>query len=319
MAVELNIFVSKQIDKSSHKSCISEEYVEYIHVMTTHPSLSAQTALFTPADRIDRLAKALAGPADIVIADLEDAVAADAKATARAGLRDFLTDSVVVDEHRGRLVVRVNGIGTREGRSDLAMLAALEQGLRPAVMVPKAEEAADLDRVAEVLPGVPVVVLVETVAGVLRLDGIARHPAVVRLAVGAVDLSAELGCAADSVPVHQARAGAVMASAAHGLASPLDSPCVDFTDIAVLAGAARTAVRDGFGGMLCIHPRQLEHIRAAFAPSPEEVAWAERVVAAGESAATVDGQMVDRPVVLRALRVLVAARRAAPASPEGGA
>lgn len=285
--------------------------------MTLHPALPAHTALFTPAHRTDRIVRALAGPADVVIADLEDAVAADAKESSRERLHELLAGQDLPAAGRRRLVVRINGVDSDEGAADLGLLSSLGPCARPAVMVPKAAALADLDRVAEAVPGVPVIALVETSAGVLGVEDVAGHPAVARLAVGAVDLAAELGCAADSAPVQQARAQVVLASAAQGLVPPLDSPCVDFTDAGVMAGAAGAAVRDGFGGMLCIHPRQLEHVRTAFLPSPEEVDWAQRVVAAGDGAGVVDGRMVDRPVALRARRILESSRPSTSGTPGG--
>jgi citrate lyase beta subunit len=103
----------------------------------------------------------------------------------------------------------------------------------------------------------------------------------------------------------------VLASSAAGLPGPLDTPTTEISNDDAIQAAAQASVRDGFGGMLCIHPKQLAHVTTAFTPSQEMVDWAERVVTAGDGAGTVDGQMIDRPVILRAERILQDAGRSA--------
>lgn len=272
-----------------------------------HP-LTARTALFTPANRPDRITKALNASADIVIADLEDAVAESAKDAARQLLQQFLGDSDA--QTLKRLVVRINAPTTQSGTQDLAMLGELTQ-FPAAIMVPKAEASGVFDQLPAVLDPVKVVALVETPTGVRDVRAIAEHDRVDRLAIGAIDLSAALGCHVDSTPIHAARGAVVLESAAAGLPAPLDSPGTNFSDPAEMTATAEQAARDGFGGALCIHPRQLEYVVTAFTPSEEAVAWAKRVVAVGDGAGVVDGEMVDRPVLLRAERILLAARQGA--------
>ena len=267
----------------------------------TDPALTSRTALFTPANRPDRAQKALDGAADVVILDMEDAVAAPDKDAAREQLRTFLTD--VDAASRNRLVIRINAPDTEAGQHDIQMLEQVEK-TPAAIMVPKAESSGTLDVLPAKLSGLHVIALVETPTGVRDIHQIAAHKNVDRLAVGAIDLSAALGSDVDSLPISFARAQAVIASAGAGIAAPLDSPCTDFRNAEVVGKAAEAAVRDGFGGVLCIHPMQLEHVASAFTPSDADVAWAERVIAAGEGAGSVDGQMVDRPVYLRAQQIL---------------
>lgn len=255
---------------------------------------TARTALFAPANRPDRARKALDGAAELVILDLEDAVAPDAKDLARQLLLDVLASPSA----REFTVVRVNHPASDAGAADLAAL----EGTGVAVMIPKI--TADTPLPADV----PVIGLVETAAGVRDLHAIAARKGIERLALGAVDLSAELGCASDSATIDAVRAQLVVASAAAGLPAPLESPCVNFRDTEVVAGAAGRARRDGFGGMLCIHPAQLEPVTEAFRPSEEEVAWAQKVLAVGDDASGLDGEMIDRPVLLRAQRIMDAAR-----------
>lgn len=302
--------------------------------MSQHTSLTAQTALFAPGDRPDRVRKALSTSADVVIIDLEDAVAESSKDHARGQVHDLLR--ALAEEHPStpvdtsdrepatrarvlsRVVVRTNSPETGTGRADLQMLSDLHASALaagpstdgPALMVPKSEAEGILDALPRELEQVAVIALVETPSAARDVQAIADHPRADRLAIGAVDLSAALGCESRSVTIDAIRAAAVLASATAGLPAPLDSPCVDFTDPVVITDAARTAVRDGFGGMLCIHPRQLEHIDRAYAPDEADVEWARRVLAAGDGAGTIDGQMVDRPVVLRARQILRSAARA---------
>lgn len=262
------------------------------------------TALFSPADRPDRVLKALAGAADLVILDLEDAVAPDAesKHTARTGLQHLLEQV----PHRSGVIIRINVPGTIEGDRDLSEIGRLSTltGLPPfAVMVPKLEMDTPLTRIPD---GIELIGLVETAGAVRDLFSIATLPRVSRLALGSVDLSAELGCAASSVTIDHARAQIVIASVAARIAAPLESPCINFQDPAVVSAAAEKAQNDGFGGMLSIHPKQLEGINKAFHPSEHEISWAKKVMNVGEAASSVDGEMVDRPVILRAQRILAA-------------
>ncbi|QGU06174.1 Citrate lyase subunit beta-like protein [Corynebacterium occultum] len=262
--------------------------------------LFGHTALFCPADRPDRSAKALASNAEIIILDLEDAVAPDAKSQARNSLGTLLSNA----QERTGIVIRVNDPATETGQADLAELARLSTSPdlpEFTVMVPKLTTDTPLDS----LPGENGIIgLIETARGVRDLHTIAPHPRIRRLSLGAVDLSTELGCEPDSSTIDAVRAQLVIASSAAGLPSPLDSPCLDFRNSEIIERAAQRARRDGFGGMLCIHPVQLAPVTAAFLPTREEVEWARQVVAVGDAVTSLNGQMVDRPVILRAQRIL---------------
>lgn len=254
------------------------------------------TFLFVPGDRPDRFDKAAAAGADLVILDLEDAVVPEAKDEARQHVVDWLAKG-------GSAAVRINAGG------DLAAEDAAAFAERPVVvMVPKAEDPAALMALrARLHPESTLLALVETAAGVLAAPAIAAVEGVTRLVLGTFDLATQLGVSPDD---RDAMAGArhalVMASAAAGLAPPVDGVTGAVGDADVLASDLEYAVRLGFGGKLCIHPKQLPASRDAFRPSDEEVAWAQRVVdaAAGGGAVLLDGKMVDKPVVDRARRVL---------------
>ncbi|MFD4709363.1 HpcH/HpaI aldolase/citrate lyase family protein [Streptomyces sp. NPDC058430] len=252
---------------------------------------AARSLLFVPGHRPDRFEKAAAAGADAVIIDLEDAVAPDDKDAARRHAADWLA--------RGRdAVVRINAPGTPWWDADLDLVTAFGCP----VMLPKAEDPDVIARIAEVCAVIP---LVETAAGIERALDVCCVPGVVRAAFGSVDLATELGVRHDdTLALAYARSRLVMACAAAGVAPPLDGVTTALDDADVLAQDIRHARRLGFGGKLCIHPRQLPAVAEGFAPSDEELAWARKVLAAGDAVSAVDGVMVDKPVQERARRLL---------------
>lgn len=261
---------------------------------------AARTWLFVPGDRPERFAKAAAAGPDVVVVDLEDAVAPAHKDAARAHVTDWLPRAGVT------VAVRINAAGTTWHDADLAALAALD-GPSLAVL-PKADSPETVAAVMAALPdGSAVVALVETALGVARAIDLARSPGVVRLAFGSYDLAAELGVDPDHAPaLAPARGNLVLASAVGGLAGPIDGVTGDVRDHERLTADVTAAAALGFAGKLCIHPDQVAPAAAALAPSPDEVAWAERVLAAAteDGVALVDGRMVDAPVVARARRIV---------------
>ena len=274
----------------------------------------ARSLLFVPADRPERHAKALASGADWVIIDLEDAVGPDGKAAAR----DLLQTSVAAlpAASRGRLLVRINGEGTSWLDGDLVLagrLAALGLG---ALMVPKAEGLPLLQKVTAAVPGLPLVVQIESGAGLDALDLIARGPGVARLCLGHLDLQNDLGirCGPDESEIAPARWDIVRASRRAGLPPPIDSVTTDVRDTDAIDRDAARALRQGFGGKLCIHPAQVGRVNAAYTPDTAQRDWARRVLdavaASGGAACTLDGRMVDLPVILAAKRLLARAAMA---------
>ncbi len=229
--------------------------------------------------------------------DLEDAVAARDKDTARAAVDAYLGTGAQV-------MVRVNGTDTSWCADDLRML----ERRRCAVMVPKAHSASQLQDVARHLaPGTPIVALVETAAGVFATAEICGVAPVVRAAFGSIDLGAELGVDPEVRQALQyARSAVVLGSAAAGRAAPLDGVTLDLDEAGPLSDDAAHAARLGFGGKLCIHPRQVAVVNERFSPSPQELEWARKVTAeaADGRACVVDGKMVDKPVIERARRIL---------------
>jgi citrate lyase subunit beta/citryl-CoA lyase len=267
-----------------------------------HPLAWARSFLFLPADRLERLPKALASGAHALILDLEDAVAPEHKPAARAALARLwptLAPSV-----RARLLLRTNAAASPWHAEDLALLPQL-QGLG-AVMPAKVEAPADLLRLFGGFSARRWLPLVESAEGLAALDAIARVPGVLRLAFGHLDFQSDLGmaCEADEAELAPVRFALVLASRRAGLAPPVDGVTTALRDPERLNSDARRARRFGFGAKLCIHPEQIGPVNAALGPSPEEQAWALRVLDAatrqGHGAFRFEGAMVDAPVLARA-------------------
>ncbi len=267
-----------------------------------------KTFLFVPANRPERINKALASGADAVIVDLEDAVAPDAKDAARQALATWLRSTGA----NTPVLVRVNGADTPWHADDLD--ACRVPGVE-AVMLPKAEAAAHIVN-AHMATGKPILPIIESAAGVQHVLAIAQTPGCARLVFGKLDLAIDLGLEPadddrEEIVFQPYRAQLVLASRLAGLASPVDGVFTALDDDAALAVYTRRARRDGFSALLLIHPRQVATVTAALAPADEELRWAHRVMAvsaeASGNAAVVDGRMVDAPVIARAQRLLAMA------------
>jgi citrate lyase subunit beta/citryl-CoA lyase len=272
-----------------------------------------RSLLFVPADDEQRLAKVATRGADAVILDLEDAVAIDRKEAARQSLA---AASAAIGRAGCPVVVRINSRW-----NDVA--ADLDATVRPgvsAIMVPKVEDAARLTVIGEMvrelagdrgLPQAPdLIALIESPAGLRQIDAIAAVPGVIGLALGTEDFSLALGVppSRDCLDLpcrHLALAAAVRGQMALGL--PISIATIK--DAAAWAGAIAEAQAVGMTGALCIHPAQIAPVNNGFAPSAAEIERARRVLAAwddarGASVITVDGRMIDLPVVLAARKLV---------------
>jgi citrate lyase subunit beta / citryl-CoA lyase len=256
----------------------------------------ARSLLFVPGDRPERFAKAAASGAHGVILDLEDAVAPASKVRARAAVAAWLADGA-------EALVRINASDTEWFEEDLAMVASSP---RAGVMLPKAD-AESTARVAGALQGRALIALVETVGGYMELRQLAATPGLQRIAFGSVDFAGESGIADEGEALTAVRTQVVLESVHAGLAAPVDGVSVEFNDEERMRADALRSRQLGFGGKLCIHPRQVGAVNAAFQPTPAEVQWAQKVLAAFEAsngaATAVDGKMIDKPVVERARRI----------------
>ncbi|MFB6081186.1 MAG: CoA ester lyase [Halanaeroarchaeum sp.] len=260
-----------------------------------------RSALFTPGDEPERIRKAATTDADVLLFDLEDAVATDAKDSARATVASVL-DSL--DAGDSEVAVRVNPLDAG-GDEDAAAAAAAGAD---ALMVPKVDGPATLDAVRSVAPDVPLFALVETARGVLHAPAIADADGVAAVAFGAEDYAVDVGASPTlgGDELCYARQRLVTAAAAAG-ADALDAVFTDLGNADGLRDATSRARALGFDGKLVVHPAQVSVVNEAFAPSPERVAWAQRVLTAADSGGgvvRVDGEMVDAPRVERARRIL---------------
>ena len=265
----------------------------------------ARTLLFVPGNRPERFAKAAATAADLVIVDLEDAIREENKASARDAVAQWLSAD-------GRAAVRVNGTKSVHYQQDVTALAGLP-GLR-AVVVPMADDPAALADLHQRLGrDVEIVVLIETALGVVRAVELASAPGVSRLAFGHLDFAADIDSSLEDEAMLMARSSLVVASRAAGLPGPVDGATTALDDPAVSGADAARARGLGFAGKLCIHPRQVAAVNAAFSPSGEEIAWAHRIIEASTAggAVRVDGHMVDAPVILKAEAILARAEERA--------
>lgn len=264
--------------------------------------------LFVPGDRPERFAKALASGADRVIIDLEDAVSPFDKAAAREAIAAWMSSAN--EEIRGKLLIRINDASTGWYADDLKLLRQVRAAC---VMLPKCESRRQVtDVLGSLDAGATALPLVETARGLLSALDLATAPGVARLAFGSLDYMADLDIPADSPALQHAAIQLAIASRAAGLPPPVAgvTPDIDADRVAADMAQARSL---GFGAKMCIHPAQLAAVHRALRPGAEELVWAQRILsasrAAGGSAIQLDGKMVDRPVVLKAERIMALAAR----------
>jgi citrate lyase subunit beta/citryl-CoA lyase len=266
------------------------------------------TGLYVPGDRPDRFDKAVATGAQLVIFDLEDAVAPGRKDEARRHVLDWLASDAPKPP---KLEVRVSS------DADLATIGqARPDGV--GIRLPKVETPDEVDDALAALDyAPPIAALVETAAGVEALSAIAAHPGVHTVSLGEADLASDLGTA-DEQALDWARLRLVYAARAHGKPAPMMSVYPDIRDLDGLAASTRRGRALGFLGRTAIHPSQVPVIAAAFAPSDDEVAWADEVLAATAEGGVVtlaaSGEMADPAMRARAERIreLAAATRPSP-------
>lgn len=263
--------------------------------------------LFTPATHPEYIGKAAGSGADGIVIDLEDGVALEAKDTARANLLATLNKPRPADD-KFVWCVRLNHIETRPGLGDLLALAG--QGDRfDAVMLPKVESPHEVEIAAKhlAITSPQIIALIESGRGLEHAAAIAAHPQVAAIAFGGADLAADLHAELAWEPMLWPRSRIVQAAAASGIPA-FDVPFLDIHDAEGLRKEALAAKGLGYGCKLAIHPGQVATIKAVFAPSPDELARAHRIVeayaAAKGAACQVDGKMVDVPVWKAALRTV---------------
>lgn len=259
------------------------------------------TYLFVPGNRPDRFEKALYSGADAIIVDLEDAVSLDDKSAARDAFANWFE---LHRDYSERIVLRINDAQSDEFFNDRALIRAT--GVKR-VMLPKAESEEHVQLVSSVLASDGLVLpIIESAKGVLECTKIASSHRVQRLAFGNLDYANDLCISGDANTLAYPCSMITIASRAAGLAMPIAGVTPEIHDDAKIVSEAKIAHASGFGAKLCIHPRQVDLIRQAFAPNSTELIWAQRVTALLESTGVLqlDGKMIDRPALLRAQAIL---------------
>lgn len=255
--------------------------------------------LFVPGGRPERFAKADASGAGAVILDLEDGVDPASRVAAREHVAAWLAGG-----HRGW--VRVNDVRSADFVADAQALVGCDRAALVGVVLAKAESAADVATVHGAIGSdVPVLALIESASGVERASEIAAADGVHTLALGVADLRLDAVIGDDPLAWVYPRSRLVFAARAAGLASPVDGPTMRLDDMRLVAAEARQARGLGFGGKLCVHPKQVAEVDAAFGYSEAERDWARRVLqSAGDvddvGAVRIDGEMIDRPSMMLA-------------------
>ncbi len=268
----------------------------------------ARSWLFTPGNRPERFSKASEIGADVLIIDLEDAVAPADKTSARAAALTYLSDPA--DDAIQR-ALRINGLDTQAGLADITAL--LDSHAEPDfILLPKTESAGHLQILDRLLTtarhGARLLGLIESARGLAAIDAIAASgPRLAGLMLGAADMAADLGIATAWAPLMHVRARIVHACALAGV-MPIDTPFFDVHDQDGLSREVADAVAFGFPAKAAIHPGQVATINAALTPDDKAVAHARAVLAANsKGVGIVDGQMIDEAVARKARRILAAA------------
>jgi citrate lyase subunit beta/citryl-CoA lyase len=264
-----------------------------------------KTWLFVPGHEPDKIRKALASRADVVIVDWEDAVPVSQKEQARSMTRATLVDL----PSRPRVVLRINSAKTDQYAQDIASLQGLPVS---AIMLAKASEPAELPHLAE--QGKAIIPVIESALGIENAFQIAKaHPLVERLVLGTMDLMANMGAQwePDGPALQYIRSRLLIANRAAGLAGPIDGVYPQLSDLDGLHREATTARKLGFAGKLILHPRQIDVVHQVFLPTREEIEQAretiaafDEAIAAGRSAIRMGDRFVDPPIVIWAQNVL---------------
>ncbi len=286
-----------------------------------HEAIAARSWLFAPGDSEKKMTKAMEGEADIVLIDLEDAVAPDAKAAARPMVHDFIAAN---PDQRGRLWVRINPLDGPHTLDDLVAIMPARPG---GIMLPKVygrQDVETLDRYLEALEvangieqgSTPVIVLItETAEAMFHTGDYKGAPRVVALTWGAEDLADSIGASSNrnadgsySFTYELARSLTVLGAATAGVTA-IETISADFKDLEALKARAEKVRRDGYCGMMAIHPAQVPVINEAFTPTEVEIAEAQEIVdifAANPGVGAIGwkGGMLDRPYLARAERLL---------------
>lgn len=279
-----------------------------------------RTMLFAPANDLRKVGKALMLNADGTVLDLEDAVAISEKTNARNALKEALDLP-----RRGDVFIRVNSVQTEFILSDL--LAAVTEGVK-GLVVAKSESAEEIRQVDWLIGKIEkerglaegsmeIIPFIESANAIVNAFSIASSsPRVSRMFFGGVDYVLDIGTtfSKEGSEIFYARSQLVVASRAAGIEPPIDTVYPHFKDIEGLVADAKLVRQMGFQGKLAIHPGQIDPLNEVFTPTPEEIAWAQKIVTVfddleskGQAIFQVDGKMIEYPIANRARRIIALA------------
>lgn len=271
--------------------------------------MPTRSVLFTPGDEITMMRKSLESDADVLILDLEDAVALTAKDEARKAVSTVLTEN---SNARPRVWVRINPLEVG-GQEDISSLATAETAPEN-IVVPMVDSIGHIQDAANDLDEMGlnsgIIAIIETAAGLTTVEEIATHPQLTGIIFGAEDFTADMGIIKleDTKYLSYARSRVAVAGAAAAIAT-IDTVYTDIENLEGLRTDARQALNFGFDGKVAIHPVQLSVLNDVFTPSDTDITWAKEVLSArseagGKGVFELKGQMIDAPILSRAEEIL---------------
>lgn len=258
--------------------------------------------LFVPGNRPERFDKALHSGADNVIIDLEDSVASEDKDKARDTIYNWLSSDPDTE-----ILIRINGSRTKWFEKDLDLCQ--EEGIK-GIVLPKVERVSEINYLENKLGNEYKLIypIIETAKGFRVVDEVISHTSVTALIFGTIDFKNDLNIHGDGLELAYFRSKLVLSSALANKLAPIDGVSINFNDFEKLEQVTRKAKSMGFGGKLCIHPNQVKTVNEVFLPTEEEKTWAKRILKAvsqnKQGAFSLDGEMIDTPVVQRAEKIL---------------
>lgn len=270
--------------------------------------MKAKSFLFVPSIYPERFIKALQSGANQIIIDLEDSVEEAKKEVGRKNIADFSSQCV---KNNDKFLIRINETQSAEFQKDLSLISTIkESNSIVGIVLPKAQNYEDIDILSKF--ELPIIPIIESALGVENLDDIARHPSVLALSFGSLDMTLDLNLQegeGKNFILNSIRTQIVLKSVKYNLLSPINGVYPDIKNIDGLKEDLLFAKSMGFGGSLCIHPNQVVSINEVFSPSAQQIAWAKEILSLRKNSNDIifnhNGMMVDLPVIKKAEQILL--------------
>lgn len=270
--------------------------------------MKAKSFLFVPSIYPERFIKALQSGANQIIIDLEDSVEEAKKEVGRKNIADFSSQCA---KNNDKFLIRINETQSAEFQKDLSLISTIkESNSIVGIVLPKAQNYEDIDILSKF--ELPIIPIIESALGVENLDDIARHPSVLALSFGSLDMTLDLNLQegeGKNFILNSIRTQIVLKSVKYNLLSPINGVYPDIKNIDGLKEDLLFAKSMGFGGSLCIHPNQVVPINEVFSPSAQQIAWAKEILSLRKNSNDIifnhNGMMVDLPVIKKAEQILL--------------